>query len=149
MAFRLAAPFRVPPAVAHMHASEIARQHLEGLLDHYAGALTLRPPLSLRSARWTAVDERAWREGFEAERVRAVALLADLRKVIGGPEDRVQTLLQSAVGISLESADRWAAAYRAARHEPGCMALFARAELAARLASSLREIGERAERTAA
>lgn len=117
---------------------------LEALVDQFAGRLDLGlPPAIDRGGHGDSAD-RAWHEGVEVERLRALSLLIQLREATTGSADRAYDVLNLGAGMALESADRWREYYRQAGSASGRFALLARAEVSARLACSLREAADRA-----
>lgn len=119
------------------------RLELDSLIEHFAGDLGIHMPTALRPA--TATAEREWSQGVEAERIRALALLEEVRAAGFAPGVGVVTTvtaLHLAIRASLDAAERWSSYYERAAETPGRFALLARAEVASLLACELRQLAD-------
>jgi hypothetical protein len=120
-----------------------SRHRLDSLLERFANPLRIALPTALRPRPPTA--EREWSQGVEAERIRALALLDEVRAAgfapSAGPIATV-TALHLAIRACLDAAERWHSYYREAGDSPGRFALLARAEVASLVACELRELAD-------
>ena len=115
----------------------------DALIERFARHLCIDIPTDLRPRSPTA--GREWDQGVEAERVRALALLREVRAVGYGPGvGTITTVAALHIGIrkSLDAAERWGGYYHEAGESPGRFVLLARAEVESLLACELRELAD-------
>jgi hypothetical protein len=127
-----------------------APRELDAILDRFSRRLDVDMPAVVGPR--TLAAEREWADGIDAERVRGLALLTDVRAAAYRPGVEgvaTATILHLGIRSCLDSAERWRGYYGHARDAPGRFALLARAEVASLLARELRELADRSPELAA